>query len=142
MQNSPYTFAQFLIGRYHFFVACIVDRYRAFSNALSLGNTLLCLFSFLYVLFRLSIAFVVYITFRTSDENLNIGVNTSQFCFQLLIAFGYFSFHFSETLCKVSRPCASFWARYMLFKSVANAFLSLYGTYLRVFLIWCNIQRL
>ena len=34
-------------------------------------------------------------TFLTSGENLKIGQMASQFCFQLLIEFGYFTDHFS-----------------------------------------------
>lgn len=34
-------------------------KYSVFSSALSLGNTLLCWFSFLYMLFRLSMTLVV-----------------------------------------------------------------------------------
>ena len=43
---------------------CIRDRYSAFKRAVSLGNTLLWLFNRRSTLLRLSIAFVVYITFR------------------------------------------------------------------------------
>ena len=39
----------------HLFVASKVARYRAFSSAVSLGNTLLCWFNFRYVEFRDSI---------------------------------------------------------------------------------------
>ena len=46
----------------HFLVASNVARYSALSNAVSLGNTLLCRFSFLYVAFSDSIEFVVYKT--------------------------------------------------------------------------------
>ena len=40
----------------------------AFSRAVELGNTLLCRLSFLYVLFTLSMAFVVYMIFLVSTE--------------------------------------------------------------------------
>ena len=36
-------------------------------------------------------------TLRTVAENLNIGAIASQFCFQLLMEFGYFSYHFIVT---------------------------------------------
>lgn len=78
MLSSPYTWAQFLKVVVHFFVASKVERNRAFNNALSLGNTLLWRLSFLYVEFKLSMALVVYITFRTVSENLKIGDITSQ----------------------------------------------------------------
>ena len=76
--SSPYILPQFRIGIVDFFVASNVDRYRAFSSAWSLGNTLLWRFSLRYVELRLSIAFVVYITVRTAEENLNIGHIASQ----------------------------------------------------------------
>ena len=44
--SSPYTCAQFRIVLVHFFVASKVARYSAFKRAVSLGNTLLCRFSF------------------------------------------------------------------------------------------------
>ena len=88
IDSSPYTFPQFLNGLLHFFVASYVAKYSALSSAVSLGNTLLWRFNRLYVLLRLSIAFVVYITFLTSAENLNIGTIASQFCCQLFIEFG------------------------------------------------------
>ena len=81
-------------GIVHFFVASKVAKYSAFKRAVSLGNTLLWLFNRRSTLLRLSIAFVVYITFLTSAENLNIGDKTSQFSSHLLIALGYFSCHF------------------------------------------------
>jgi hypothetical protein len=40
IDNSPHTFPQFRIGIVHFFVASKVDKYKAFSSAVSLGNTL------------------------------------------------------------------------------------------------------
>ena len=55
-----------------FFVSSNVAKYKAFNRAILLGNTLLWRFSFLYVEFNDSIAFVVYITFLTVSENLNI----------------------------------------------------------------------
>ena len=45
MESSPYTLPQFLMGIFHFFVASKVDRYSAFSRAVSLGNTLRWLLS-------------------------------------------------------------------------------------------------
>ena len=57
--SSPYTCAQFRIVLVHFFVASKVARYSAFKRAVSLGNTLLCRFSFREVEFRDSIALVV-----------------------------------------------------------------------------------
>ena len=74
----------------HLFVASKVARYRAFSSAVSLGNTLLCWFNFRYVEFRDSMALVVYMTFRTSAENLKIGEIESQLSFQRFMEFGYF----------------------------------------------------
>ena len=44
--SSPYTCAQFRIVLVHFFVASKVARYSAFKRDVSLGNTLLCRFSF------------------------------------------------------------------------------------------------
>ena len=78
IQSSPYTQPQFLIVWVHFLVASNVARYKDFKSALSLGNTLRCLLSLRYVELRDSMAFVVYITFLTVGENLNIGVITSQ----------------------------------------------------------------
>lgn len=66
-----------------------------------------CRFSFRYVAFRLSIAFVVYMTFLTAVENLKMGEIASQFCFQLRIEFGYFSLHFSVTRSRASRAFSS-----------------------------------
>ncbi len=45
-QCAAYTCAQFRIVLVHFFVASKVARYSAFKRAVSLGNTLLCRFSF------------------------------------------------------------------------------------------------
>ena len=42
--SSPRTLPQFLSGIVHFFVTSWVARYKAFKSAVSLGNTLLCLF--------------------------------------------------------------------------------------------------
>ena len=42
---------------------------------------------------------VVYITFLTSAENLNIGDMTSQFSSRRFIAFGYLSCRFLVTAC-------------------------------------------
>ena len=103
MLNSPYTCAQLRIGIVHFFVASKVARYKAFSRAVSLGNTLLWRFSFRYVEFRDSIALVVYITFLTAVENLNIGEMASQLSFQRFMEFGYFGVHFSVTLSSSER---------------------------------------
>ena len=44
ISSSPRTLPQFLIGIVHFFVISWVARYKAFKSAVSLGNTLLCLF--------------------------------------------------------------------------------------------------
>ena len=92
--NSPYTCAQFRIGIVHFFVASKVARYRAFSRAVPLGNTLLWRLSFRYVAFSDSIALVVYMTFLTAPENLKIGETASQLSFQRFIEFGYFGVPF------------------------------------------------
>lgn len=105
--SFPYTWPQFRLGIVHFFVASNVDKYRAFKRAVSLGNTLLWRFSFRYVAFRLSIAFVVYITLRTVVENLKMGTIASQFCCQLFIEFGYFSDYFSVTRTKASNALSS-----------------------------------
>jgi len=56
ISSSPMTLPQPLSGIVHFFVISLVARYSAFKSALSLGNTLLCLFSRRYPLFRLSMA--------------------------------------------------------------------------------------
>ena len=140
MLSSPYTWAQFLKVVVHFFVASKVERYSAFSNALSLGNTLLWRLSFLYVEFKLSMALVVYITFRTVSENLKIGDITSQLSFHLFMEFGYFGVHFSVTLSNASRAFSSLTAWYIVLRSFAKAFLSLSGTYLRVFLTWWTMH--
>ena len=79
-------------------------------------------------------------TFLTSLENLKIGLITSQFWAQLFMALGYFGSHFSVTRSNWARPCSSLGARYIVFKSAAKAFISLYGTYLRVFLTWCTMH--
>ena len=63
ISSSPRTLPQFLSGTVHFFVISCVARYNAFKRAVSLGNTLLCLFKRRYPLFKLSIAFVVYMIF-------------------------------------------------------------------------------
>ena len=44
ISSSPRTLPQFLSGIVHFFVISWVARYKAFKSAVSLGNTLLCLF--------------------------------------------------------------------------------------------------
>lgn len=44
ISSSPRTLSQFLSGIVHFFVISWVARYKAFKRAVSLGNTLLCLF--------------------------------------------------------------------------------------------------
>lgn len=44
ISSSPRTLPQFLSGIVHFFVISWVARYKAFRSAVSLGNTLLCLF--------------------------------------------------------------------------------------------------
>ena len=44
ISSSPRTLPQFLSGIVHFFVISWVARYKAFKRAVSLGNTLLCLF--------------------------------------------------------------------------------------------------
>ena len=103
MLNSPYTWAQFRIVVVHFLVASKVAKYSAFSKALSLGNTLRWRFSLRYVEFRDSIEFVVYMTFLTSDENLNIGLTASQLSDHLFIEFGYFGVHFSVTRSRASK---------------------------------------
>ena len=90
----PLKFEYFIIEKLnlqkisHTAVASNVARYNAFKSAVSLGNTLLWLFNLHNALLRLSIAFVVYITFRSSAENLNIGDITSKFSSQCFIAFG------------------------------------------------------
>ena len=85
-------------------------------------------------------ALVVYITFRTVSENLKIGDITSQLSFHLFIAFGYFGVHFSVTLSKASRAFSSLTAWYIVLRSFAKTFLSLSGTYLRVFLTWWTMH--
>lgn len=87
----------------HFFVASKVARYRAFSSAVSLGNTLLFWFNFRYVESRDSMALIVYMTFRTSAENLKIGEIESQLSFQRFMEFEYFGVHFSVTLSRAAR---------------------------------------
>ena len=52
-------------------------------------------------------AFVVYITFLTVGENLNIGVITSQLSYQRFIELGYLGVHFSDTISKASRAFSS-----------------------------------
>ena len=44
ISSSPRTLPQFLSGIVHFLAISCVARYRAFRSAVSLGNTLLCLF--------------------------------------------------------------------------------------------------
>lgn len=44
ISSSPRTLPQFLSGTVHFLAISCVARYRAFKRAVSLGNTLLCLF--------------------------------------------------------------------------------------------------
>ena len=107
IQSSPYTEPQFLIVWVHFLVASNVARYRAFKSALSLGNTLRCLLSLRYVELRDSMAFVVYITFLTVGQNLNIGVITSQLSYQRFIELGYLGVHFSDTISRASRAFSS-----------------------------------
>ena len=102
MLNSPYTCAQFLIVLVHFLVASNVVRYSAFKRAVSLGNTFLWRLSLRYVEFSDSIAFVVYMTFLTVDENLKIGEIASQLSFQRFMEFGYLGVHFSVTLFNAS----------------------------------------
>ena len=53
ISSSPRTLHQFLSGIVHFFAILWVARYRAFNSAVSLGNTLLCLFRRRYPLLRL-----------------------------------------------------------------------------------------
>ena len=109
--SSPYTCPQLRIGRVHFLVASNVAKYKAFSNAVSRGSTLLWRLSLRYVLFRLSMAFVVYMTFLTPIENLKIDAIASQFCFQLFIELGCFSVHFSLTC---SKAAMAFFCRRMI----------------------------
>ncbi len=52
-----------------------VARYRAFSSAVSLGNTLLCWFNFRYVEFRDSMALVVLYRYHDSTTNIIEGLN-------------------------------------------------------------------
>ncbi|WP_315282739.1 hypothetical protein [Fusobacterium hwasookii] len=52
--------------------------------------------------------------------------------------FGYFSSHFSLALSKFSNACDSVVARYMLFKSEVNPFLSLYDILKHFLLGGCN----
>ena len=44
ISSSPSTLPQFLSGIVHFLAISWVDRYKAFKSAVSLGNTLFCLF--------------------------------------------------------------------------------------------------
>ena len=48
-------------------------------------------------------ALVVYMTLRTSDENLKIGEIASQLSFQRFMEFGYLGVHFSVTLSSAAR---------------------------------------
>lgn len=62
-----------------------------FSEIQEIWNNIL-----LYVLFKLSIAFVVYMIFLISVENLKNTESTSKLSIQLCIAHGYLLFHFSS----------------------------------------------
>ena len=53
ISSSPRTMPQFLSGIVHFFAISCVARYSTFRSAVSLGNTLLCLFRRRYPLLRL-----------------------------------------------------------------------------------------
>lgn len=64
---------------------------------------------------------VVYITFLTSAENLNIGDMTSQFSSQRFIAFGYLSCHFLATACIRSKMTSREYDQYKSVIDVANA---------------------
>lgn len=77
ISSSPSTLPQSRSGIVHFLDISVVAGYSALSSAVSLENTLLCLFRRRYPLLRLSMALVVYMTFLTCAENLNIGEITS-----------------------------------------------------------------
>ena len=117
-------------------MASNVERYKALSKAVSLGNTLRSRFKRRIELLRLSIAFVVYIIFLTLDENLNIGEIASQLSTQLFIELGYCFSHFSFTSNIISYALSSDSALYIAFKSLEYSFLSLYETCFNVFLTW------
>lgn len=116
IDNSPQTLPQFLSGIVHFFIASHVARYRAFCKEATVGNMLRWLFRCLYALLILSIVFVVYITFRTSAENLNIGIRESQKSSHRFIAFGCLFAHFSATRFNVFRT----WCTIQLWYSISR----------------------
>ncbi len=70
--------------------------------------------------------------FRTAAEYLKIGEIASQLSFQRFMEFGYLGVHFSVTRSK-SQSFLLISGLVNRFKSVANAFLSLSGTYFNVF---------
>ena len=84
--------------------------------------------------FRLSMAFVVYITRRVSEENLKIGEMASQFLYHDFIELGYFCCHFSAARSSSPKASSSFGAPYILRRSFVNALRSLSLTYFSVFL--------
>src|SRR5699024_1550167 len=91
--RSPYsriswlkTWSQLRYLWVHFFATFSLARYRSFSSAVSLGNTLLVLVTFRYWRFSPSIILVVYIILRISSENWKKELTSSQFFSQLLMA--------------------------------------------------------
>ncbi len=98
---------QFLIGWVHFLLIFSTDKNKAFSNEDFVGKTLLFLFILLNCAFKLSMAFVVYITLLVSGENLKIGVIQSQFVYHDFRELGYFLDHFSLTASKLYLACSS-----------------------------------
>ena len=92
---------QFRTGMVHFFVSSQVARQSALVSAMALGKTA-------RPLFRLSMALVVYMTFRAVWENLNMGLMQSQLSLQRVMQPGYFCSQAARTSSRrVHAVCSS-----------------------------------
>ena len=95
----------------------------------------LFLVTFLSCLLKISIAFVVYISFLIPSGYLKYVDNSVQLFFQELTHSGYFLSNFSSKIPRFVRAKSSVGALYTSFRSFINSFISLYDTYFVEFLI-------
>ena len=85
--------------------------------------------------------FVVYMAFLTAAENLKTVETASRLSYQCFIELRYLELHFSLTLSSASLAFASSGAWQIVLRSVSKAFLSLSGTYFKLFLTWCTLHH-